>query len=780
MFELPKLVARPKKSKQEITTFAGINFSENTRDGDFADSRGITTDNYPVLTPRKCRQSLGAYSRPTSIYYWDGLVVVDGKNLMYNGKVVGRVSEGEKQFAVVNTKLCIFPDKKYLDLNDLVVRSLDAKFNIAAGTARFEQNKLTITAATPIIAKENSDFPFASDRPVYVKTYTGLEWISDAWVKTGEQEKLVKDIAVNDLIIPAVSEDGAVTINTKDGDVWSGEENDVGIYIRVTSARSSSVDREYEWEKFNAVITTLNVYTEKPWDGWYLYEDSSYSGYTGYTFNEITGKFSGTGTYRTLATTGDNTATLYEISNVDGPRVIEKHGISGSFGAYYARTRRVAGPTPKSVYTRGEQSYGIVRGGRNEYPVNGRDSDDGYWYMYKGATGYDGTATVNYDEIDATGANGLFSNYFQAGDHIVISGCTRIPQNNKEAVIESVSDLFVTFTDTVFAQGNETAAITVMRKIPDLDYICSSNNRLWGVSNADKTIYASALGKPEAFYDYEGADTDSYAVAVGTDKDFTGICAYSDAVLCWKENVLHKILGNNPSDYYMATYTVNGVQSGSSESMRVINEVLYYKGVDGIYAYTGGTPSLISSALGMNRYRYAVAGCDDLHYHVSMENVDGSGWVYLIYDVLRGLWIKENDIRCNSFTEQNNTILYLSDSTIWQTGQPDGERVEWMAEFVPFVSIYSSLGRTNDLNRKTYTKLILRVDMTDGSEFTVETKEDNGPWTVAWEQEATDSKTVYIPLKLGRFDSFGIRLSGKGYSVVRAMLRDYTYGSEVY
>ena len=62
--------------------------------------------------------------------------------------------------------------------------------------------------------------------------------------------------------------------------------------------------------------------------------------------------------------------------------------------------------------------------------------------------------------------------------------------------------------------------MTVAREVPDFVCVCESANRLWGAEG--NTIWASALGDPLTFYNYEGLSTDAYAVAVGTDGAFTG------------------------------------------------------------------------------------------------------------------------------------------------------------------------------------------------------------------------------------------------------------------
>ena len=151
--------------------------------------------------------------------------------------------------------------------------------------------------------------------------------------------------------------------------------------------------------------------------------------------------------------------------------------------------------------------------------------------------------------------------------------------------------------------------------MPSLDYICESENRLWGVSNQDRTIYASALGDPVNFYLYKGLSTDSYAVAVGSEGNWSAICRYGASVLCWKERTLHKVIGSYPSEYQVVTYQYTGVANGSHSSLRNLNEVLYYLGADGkVYAYAGAAPRMASQQFGGHRFTDGTAGADGTRY----------------------------------------------------------------------------------------------------------------------------------------------------------------------
>ncbi len=257
---LPNMVAAEDRREYQIISQGGLDLTENPTAGELSDSIGITTDSYPVIRQRKNRQALASYARPTAIYYWNGLLVVDGTSLIYNGQVVGNVSDGEKQFAVVNTKLCIFPDKVFLDLNDLAVRPLAPEFRVAANTASFTEHGITISDAAPVLSVDTAAYPFGSETPRTVMTYSSLSFSDGVWTKNGAQVKLIQDLAAGDLLIPSVSDAGVVSINTCTDGEWSGDENNIGIYVKVKENSSSSSETEHAWEKFSVVSSTYEYY----------------------------------------------------------------------------------------------------------------------------------------------------------------------------------------------------------------------------------------------------------------------------------------------------------------------------------------------------------------------------------------------------------------------------------------------------------------------------------------------------------------------------------------
>ena len=373
-----------------------------------------------------------------------------------------------------------------------------------------------------------------------------------------------------------------------------------------------------------------------------------------------------------------------------------------------------------------------------------------------------GALKLTVDDLDLT-------DLFSVGQGLRISGSS-IGENNKTLTVRAVSTDTLTFAYNSFTEGTESGTVTVAREVPDLVCICESGNRLWGADG--DTIYASALGDPLTFFSYEGVATDSYAVAVGTDGVFTACGAYSSNVLFFKETMLHKVLGAMPSEYRIYDYTIPGVQAGSQKSLVIINEVLYYKGPDGVYAYSGATPALISENFGVRTYRNAAAGTDGSRYYISMQDMATDDWNLYVYDPMCGVWLREDDTHVIDFARLDTRLHFLSgaDGGVWAVGQGEEEPFPWEAEFYPLDdTIYGKRG---------YSKLWLKVDMEKGAHLKAEISEDGAPWRQAGIWHCSRAETVTAPVYPVRCDTFRLKLSGLGRCTIKNMVREFDIGSE--
>ena len=113
---LPFLNATKNKSKKYVVSFQGINYGEGYKDGEFPETKNISTDVYPCVSQRYQRVNAGSYTAPTSVHTKEGLLVIDGTSAIYEGAVVGSVSAGRKQMEVVGNYVLIFPDKKFFNV----------------------------------------------------------------------------------------------------------------------------------------------------------------------------------------------------------------------------------------------------------------------------------------------------------------------------------------------------------------------------------------------------------------------------------------------------------------------------------------------------------------------------------------------------------------------------------------------------------------------------------------------------------------------------------------
>ena len=504
--KLPYMKSGSGKTKKYVVSFGGINYGESYKDGDFADTMNVSSELYPCISQRAARIKEGEYENPTALGAKDGLVIVDGTTVYYNGEAVGNVSEGKKHITSVGNYIIIFPDKVYYD----------------TGAKKF------------------------------------------------------------------ASMEAAYTVN-------------------------------------------------------------------GLTFTD-----------RTITTGGED----FE---------------------------------------------------------------------------------------------------FKVGDAVEISGCTAAPENNKTPIIREVSGKTLTFYENTFTAATESGSVTIKRKVPDLDHICENNYRLWGTKG--NTIYASKYADPLNFFVYDGLTSDSYYIDVASEGEFTGCIPYSSHICFFKENTLHKLYGSKPSNFQIVTSQVYGVQAGCDKSMCIVNEQLLYKGVNGVYNYTGGVPELISENFGREKFDEACAACDGERYYISMRQ--GDEWSFFAYDVLRNIWLKEDNTHAMEMAFTDGYVHYVNDKgELFKIDRAASRQdIEWSVTFTPFNETINE--------RKGYSAFHLRVDMAEGSWITAEVKTDNDKkWEKVHTSHSGEARTITIPIVPTRCDKINVRLSGKGECLVKTFVREFKMRSD--
>ena len=391
-----------------------------------------------------------------------------------------------------------------------------------------------------------------------------------------------------------------------------------------------------------------------------------------------------------------------------------------------------------------------------------------------------GTYAGEDAEANTISGSVTWSDYFREGDAVTISGAVNHPDNNKTSIIREIDGGELRFYENVFeiADGGDKEVLTLKREVPDMDFICSNENRLWGCKG--DTIYASKLGDATNFNVFDGVSTDSYAVDVGSAGDFTACVSYLGYPIFFKEDAIYKVYGSKPSNFQVMGSATLGVEAGSHRSLAIAGEVLFYLSRAGIVSYSGGIPQNISRAFGTERYRNAVGGSDGVKYYVSLADADGA-YTLFVYDTRYNIWHKEDALKTAVFAW--DTELYFIDADtgeMWMNGNartvPDGAVQEdtpvSMVEFGDFVEA--------DANRKGTSKLQMRGELDDGASLTVEMQFDSdGIWRPVSTLTAAVKRSWYLPIIPRRSDHFRVRLRGTGGWRLFSLVRESYSGSEL-
>lgn len=371
---------------------------------------------------------------------------------------------------------------------------------------------------------------------------------------------------------------------------------------------------------------------------------------------------------------------------------------------------------------------------------------------------------------------------FKKDDVVTLSGFTQYTDVlNGAKAIKEIGDNFIVITavdenGAALRSITEERGVKIERKLPDLDFVCEFNNRLWGCSSANHEIYASKLGDPTNWNSYQGTAADSYAVSVGSDGDFTGVISQQGYVVFFKEDYIHTIYGTKPSNFSLDTVQARGVMKGCSRSLCHVNETVMYVGRDAIMAYTGGMPESVSDKLNL-RWDSAVANQWKGKYYVDLTFFKKT--TTYVYDLLHNIWMKED--------EHENKLLsrFYANGILFETREKERHissrftsreeirsgDMDWYLE-----SVYLEEGT---IDQKKVHSLQFNVELEVDAYFAVYVRYDND---VTWRRVASvtaDRRNTYtVPLKLKKCERYQYRLEGHGWFILYGMSKTIGKGSE--
>lgn len=194
MINYPKLKEQP-SSRQMVDVFKGYNRNLRIGDGEFYDMENLSSDCYPVLSPRKKRGTVTtAAEKITGVTYVEGLGILyaDGAYLRFvsnpNLRIPLELNDEPKRFVRMGAYLIIWPDMKYFNTqNPQDYGGLGHSVEVSEGEVTFElctadgdiYGEKTVSDTAPESPADKALWIDTSATPHVLNQYAAT---SDTWV----------------------------------------------------------------------------------------------------------------------------------------------------------------------------------------------------------------------------------------------------------------------------------------------------------------------------------------------------------------------------------------------------------------------------------------------------------------------------------------------------------------------------------------------------------------------------------------------------------------------
>ena len=396
-------------------------------------------------------------------------------------------------------------------------------------------------------------------------------------------------------------------------------------------------------------------------------------------------------------------------------------------------------------------------------------------------------ATV-YVKIEAKG----IGQRIEKGDGIRISGCKYSGENeyikkqiealNSTFTVKERGDNHIVVTGLLDETYTQNGGVNVTRKVPKMDYVTECQNRLWGCyygledGKTVNEIFCCKLGDFKNWEVYSGISTDSFRASCGTDGVWTGAVTYLGYPLFFKENYVHKVYISSGGAHQIVSMAIDGVQKGSDTSFAIVNDYLFYKSKTGINRFDGTQAVNISSDLGNEQYCDAVGGRLGEKYYVSMKDINEK-WHLFVYDVKRGLWIREDNTMALYFADIDNELYYIDgDSNELKTINGTEGKEE---DKFPWKIVFGDIGYEY-FQKKYLSRFNIRMSLEEDGWAEIYTEYDsNGIWEKRGTINGTGiSRTFTLPIIPRRCDHIRIKIEGSGEFKLYSISKILEIGSD--
>lgn len=365
-----------------------------------------------------------------------------------------------------------------------------------------------------------------------------------------------------------------------------------------------------------------------------------------------------------------------------------------------------------------------------------------------------------------TKANGYLiyegNHYYVDGTTLYKDGVAKGTVTDSEKQLVIFNDYLLIFPDKkVFDIPNEVFTSMpsgiypdVVESVPAVDYITTHMNRVFGIK--DRNVYASEQGQYGTWARFEGLLTDSYATDIESGS-LKALITYANHVVMFTESQMYELYGYNPSNFQIQQVYKEGCVN--DKSIVELKSVLYFANQQGIFAYSGGVPRLISEKLYV-KIVDAICGTDGEKLYASIY--DGSNWTLYSYKPNTQNWYKEDESQVKYFANNGNSVFAVfSDGKVYKFNSGT-EQVNWSFRTGSLID--------STLKTKSLKKLTFLADMELGASMFVYAWDGREEVPVGRITSKKD-RVVNLPVFLKPMALYKIIVRGKGKVKIKAIQR---------
>lgn len=757
---MPYLPELPTWEKSIINTqqFLGLNRGLSIGDGEMADMLNMSSDNFPVLSTRQPRGvpkfDYNAVVEPVFAGQIDGMLGTDRLVVCHDGKVYVNGKEvpitlstepamRDKRLVSMGAYICIWPDKKYFNINnyddsgDMGSKWEAAEDGVVSAMmcrrdgTDYDMTKIPISATAPEDPQDKDFWLDTSGENDVLKQYS---YVHKQWVQVATTYIKIE--------APGIGKD------LKDFDsVWLSGVSKLGVDNPESIVTYKGKDVELV-SSYKYTVHITEVQTSGEYSTPTKAEDTQVIKVTGLPEGAVVKK-------AVISLKSSGTTVNGEDKHVNA-RVMTVNGISFDVSAGEKNI-------PIDINKNGDFNLKFV------YQTE-TDSRHGFqWVDYTDTMKLslsDISVAITYESTDASDKDNKELERINNTSNIVYG------RGDDYIIIAGLLHQALTLNNTLVAE----------MRVPDMDYVCESGNRIWGCLYAEEDgtvlneIHACAAGDFRNWFKFQGTAADSYTMTVGSDGVFTGAYALQGVPIFFKESFIHRVSGTIPANYTLNTIRGRGVQEGSWKSLTTVNETLFYKSRNDVMAYEGAMPYSVGEKLGKEAYGNAVGGGHRDKYYLCMQD-ENLKWHTYVLDTSKGLWHQEGTEKISFMAAISGELVLAVEGTETTDLRTVSNRDD-VEETFSWSVTFGVMGFQSE-QQKYLSRYNIRAQMSAGSHMKVEMQYDSdGKWHHMGTMKSPKLRTFLLPIIPRRCDHCQLRISGTGKINIYSVAREYENGGD--